>query len=231
MLFHEIEHWIHVPWVLQAALIAGGLLLVAGVLVRRRLADPDGGVIPDEGVTVRNLVEVLVEWLGGLARDRMGDEWRRYFPIVGTIFFFILLSNLMGLIPGLDGSTSDASTTWAWAIIAWGFYTAIGIAKHKGQYLMKFMGPAFGKNHIRWGAPFFLVLEIPLDLARMLTLAVRLLANMFADHTVIAVWLSLVPFGVPAIFMGLGLVISVLQAFVFALLTMIYIGLALEEPH
>jgi len=65
----------------------------------------------------------------------------------------------------------------------------------------------------------------------MLTLAVRLLANMFADHTVIAVWLSLVPIGVPAIFMGLGLIISFLQAFIFALLTMIYIGLALEEPH
>ena len=65
----------------------------------------------------------------------------------------------------------------------------------------------------------------------MLTLSVRLMANMFADHTVIALWLALVPIGVPAIFMGLGLLISFLQAFVFALLTMIYIGLALEEPH
>ena len=107
----------------------------------------------------------------------------------------------------------------------------IGIATHKHKYIAKFLGPAFGKNHIRWGAPFFFVLELPLDLARMLTLALRLLANMFADHTVVGVWLSLVPIGVPAVFMGLGLVISFLQAFVFALLTMIYIGLALEEPH
>jgi F-type H+-transporting ATPase subunit a len=76
-----------------------------------------------------------------------------------------------------------------------------------------------------------LAIELPLDLARILTLAVRLLANMFADHTVIAVWISLVPIGVPAIFMGLGLIVSFLQAFIFALLTMIYIGLALEEPH
>ena len=74
-------------------------------------------------------------------------------------------------------------------------------------------------------------IELLLDLARMLTLAVRLLANMFADHTVIAIWISLVPIGVPAIFMGLGLIVSFLQAFVFSLLTMIYIGLALEEPH
>jgi F-type H+-transporting ATPase subunit a len=238
MLFHELEHIIHVPWVIQAALLAGGLLLLAGVLVRRRLADPNGGVVPDEGITVRNLVEVLVEWLAGMARDRMGEDWRKYFPIVGTIFFFILVSNLMGLIPGLDGSTSDANTTWAWAIIAWVFYTGLGIAKHRGSYVVKFMGPSFFEKeiggrmvHFRLLAPIFLVLEIPLDLARMLTLAVRLLANMFADHTVIAVWLTLVPIGVPAIFMGLGLIISVLQAFIFSLLTMIYIGLALEEPH
>lgn len=239
MLFHEIEHWIHVPWVIQAALLSGFLLIVAGVLVRRRLADPRGGVVPDEGITVRNLVEVIVEWLGSMARDRMGEDWRKYFPVVGTIFFFILVSNLMGLIPGLDGSTSDAATTWAWAVIAWVFYTAIGLNKHgAGRYLLKFMGPSFFEReiggrtvHFRLLLPLFLPLELFLDAARMLTLAVRLLANMFADHAVIGLWLVLLPVGVPALFMGLGIVISVLQAFVFALLTMIYIGLALDEPH
>ena len=90
----------------------------------------------------------------------------------------------------------------------------------------------FGHHiHFRLLMPVFLVLEIPLDLARIVTLAVRLLANMFADHTVVAVWISLVPVVVPAVFMGLGLVVAFVQAFVFARLTMIYIGLALEEPH
>jgi F-type H+-transporting ATPase subunit a len=100
------------------------------------------------------------------------------------------------------------------------------------------MGPSFGtmeigsrKVHIRALMPVFLILELPLDLARIFTLAVRLLANMFADHTVILVMLGLVPIGVPALFMGLGLIISFLQAFIFTLLTMIYIGLALDEPH
>jgi F-type H+-transporting ATPase subunit a len=238
MIFHQLEHWTHVPWVIQAALAAGLVLLLAGVAVRRRLADPSGGVLPDPGITLRNVVEVTVEWLADMAKDRMGPDWRRYFPIVGTMFFFILVSNLMGLVPGLDGSTSDANTTWAWAAISWVFYTTIGIAKHKWKYLIKFLGPSFfereiaGRHvHFRVLAWFFLPLELLLDLARMLTLAVRLLANMFADHAVIAVWLVLLPIGVPAIFMGLGIVISVLQAFVFALLTMIYIGLALEEPH
>jgi F-type H+-transporting ATPase subunit a len=77
----------------------------------------------------------------------------------------------------------------------------------------------------------FLPLELFLHAARMLTLAVRLLANMNADHLVVAVFLGMVPIGVPAIFMGLGLLIAFLQAFVFSLLTMIYIGMALEEAH
>ena len=76
-----------------------------------------------------------------------------------------------------------------------------------------------------------MVIEIPLNIARVFTLAIRLLANMFADHTVVAVWLGLVPIAIPAIFLGLGLVVSIIQAFVFALLSMIYIGLALEEHH
>jgi F-type H+-transporting ATPase subunit a len=238
MIFHWFEGITHVPWVVQAALLAGVLLMASGLLVRRSLATTDGGVMPDEGFTIRNLLEVLVEWLAGMAQDRMGPEWRKYFPLVGTMFFFILISNLMGLIPGFDGSTSDANTTWAWAIMAWVFYTGIGIAKHKQKYLVKFMGPSFFEKqmfgrtvHFRLQIPIFMPLELVLDVARMLTLAVRLLANMFADHTVIAVWLSLVPVVVPAVFMGLGLVISFLQAFVFSLLTMIYIGLALEEPH
>jgi F-type H+-transporting ATPase subunit a len=238
VLFEQIQHWTGLAWFIQAALVAGGLLLLGGVLVRKRLASAGGGIVPDEGITLRNVLEVLVEWLANMARERMGPDWRKYFPIVGTMFFFILVSNLMGLVPGLAGATSSANTTWAWAVIAWVVYTAIGIAKHKHHYLIKFMGPSFfereifGRHvHFRLLMPVFLLLEVPLDLARILTLAVRLLANMFADHTVVGVWLALVPIGVPAIFMGLGLIVCFLQAFVFSLLTMIYIGLALEEPH
>jgi len=227
-----------VPWVVQAAILAGILMLVAGLLIRRRIAVENGGLVPDEGITLRNCFEVLVEGLAGLARDRIGEEWRKFFPIVGTMFVFILFSNLIGLLPGVEGATSDANTTWAWAVISWIVYTWVGIAKHKQKYLIKFMGPSFFEKqlfgrtvHFRLLAPIIFVIELPLDLARILTLAVRLLANMFADHTVIAVWITLVPIGVPAIFMGLGLIVSFLQAFIFSLLTMIYIGLALEEPH
>ena len=105
--------------------------------------------------------------------------------------------------------------------------------------MIKFLGPEllraemFGRHvHFRLLAPLFFLLEIPLDLARILTLAVRLLANMFADHTVVAVWLALVPVvRAGRSSWGSGVIVAFLQAFVFALLTMIYIGLALEEPH
>ncbi len=227
-----------VPVVVQATLLAGVLMLLAGGRVRRSLAAANGGVVPDEGITLRNVIEVLIEGLANLARDRIGEDWRRYFPIIATMFFFILVSNLIGLIPGVGGATSDVNTTFGWAVIAWALYTWIGITKHQGAYLVKFMGPSFGTTeifgrtlHLRWLAPFMMILEIPLDLARIGTLALRLLANMFADHMVIAVWIKLVPILIPAIFMGLGLVVAVLQAFVFALLTMVYIGLALDEPH
>ncbi len=227
-----------VPWVIQAAILAGILMFATGILIRRRITAENGGLLPDDGVTLRNCFEVAVEALANLARDRIGDDWRKYFPIIGTMFVFILFSNLIGLLPGVEGATSDANTTWAWAVISWVVYTWVGVAKHKQKYLAKFMGPSFFEKqwfgrtvHFRLLAPLIFVIEVPLDLARIGTLAVRLLANMFADHTVIAVWLTLVPIGVPAIFMGLGLIVSFLQAFIFSLLTMIYIGLALDEPH
>jgi F-type H+-transporting ATPase subunit a len=144
----------------------------------------------------------------------------------------------MGLIPGLGGATADVNTAAAWAVISFVLYNYVGIKTHGWKYIYQFMGPSLmereigGKHyHIRVMAPFFLPLEILLHLARILTLTVRLVANMFADHTVIVIWLGLVPVVLPAVFMGLGLVVSVLQAFVFSLLTMIYIGQALQEPH
>lgn len=223
-IYAPLEH-AGIPWVIQASILAAGLLLFLGWQVRRSLAASGGGLIPDEGVTVRNVLEAMVEGLAHLARENMGPEYRRWFPFVATIFFFILVSNLLGLLPFFEGATSDVNTTTAWAIISFGLYNYVGIRAHGWRYVKQFLGPMPAL------APVFLILEPPLHVARIVTLSVRLLANMFADHTIIAVWLGLVPFAIPALFLGLGLIVSVLQAFVFALLTMVYIGLALEESH
>ncbi len=237
-IFQSLEHATHIPWVYWSSLFAGLLLVVTGLAVRVRLASADGGVIPDEGASVRNISEIVVEFLANLARDNMGPHWRNYFPVVGTIFVFILLSNLLGLVPGIDGATSDANTTWAWAIISFVLHQYVGIKEHGFGYINHFLGPSLfdlhigGKKiHVRALAPIYAPIEVISHLSRVFTLAVRLLANMFADHTVVAVWLLLVPAVVPAVFMGLGVLVAFLQAYVFALLSMIYIGLALDEAH
>ncbi|MDP6980046.1 MAG: F0F1 ATP synthase subunit A [Myxococcota bacterium] len=227
-----------VHWVFQASVVAAILLALAAMSVKRRLATEDGGVVPDEGVTLRNVIEVMLFQLAELSQDIMGSEWRKHFPLVGTIFLFILVSNLMGLVPWLGGSTSNANATFAWAIISYGYYNILGIKTHGWKYVYHLMGPVIwtptigGQEwHVRLLAPFFLPLEIILHAARIVTLGIRLLANMFADHTVVLVWLGLVPLGIPALFLGLGVLVSFLQAVVFALLTMIYIGEALHEAH
>jgi len=236
--FESLAHQLHTEWIFISALFAAGVLILAGISVKQAVSGENGGVMPDEGVSIRNVIEVIIQALGDLGETTIGSEWRRYFPIVGTIFFFVLISNVMSLIPGLLGSTSDANVTFAWAIISFAVYNYVGIKQHGWKYIYQFMGPGLwelelgGKHyHVRVLAPFFLPLEIVLHGARILTLGIRLLANMFADHKVVVIWLGLVPVALPAIFMGLGLLVSFLQAFVFALLTMIYIGQALEEPH
>ena len=236
--FETLAHQLHTEWVYLSALFAAGILVLAGLSVKRAVAGEHAGVLPDEGVSVRNVVEVIMQALGDLCEATIGEDWRRYFPVIGAIFFFVLVSNLLSLVPGLLGSTSDRNVTLAWAIISFVVYNFVGIKRHGWKYIYQFMGPALwqptigGKTyHVRVLTPFFLPLEIVLHFARVGTLYIRLLANMFADHTVVTIWLGLVPVVVPAVFMGLGLLVSFLQAFVFALLTMIYIGLALEEPH
>ena len=236
--FLILEHATHVSWVIWSAVFVGLILVVTGLVVRSRLAAAGGGIIPDEGMSLRNLCELVVEFLAGLAQQTMGENWRKYFPLMGTIFLFILLSNLIGLIPGIGGATSDANTTFAWALISFVAFQFVGIKEHGWSYINHYLGPALfdmeiggKKYHMRVLAPLYAPIELVGHLARVVTLGLRLLANMVADHTGVGVWLMLVPAVVPAIFMGLGVLVAVLQAYVFTLLSMIYIGLALEEAH
>jgi len=237
-LYSPLYDGLHLSWVVQAAVVAGAILVALGFAVRRRLATADGGLLPDEGFTLRNATEVMVEGLANLGQQTIGAEYRKFFPLVGAIFFFILISNIMGLLPAVGGASSDINTGVAWAIIVFCVYHYAGIRKKGWHYLDHFMGPVlFDMNfrgkvyHVRALAPLLMPIEMILDVARIATLSIRLLANMFADHTVVAIWYGLVPLVIPAVFMGLGLVIAFIQAFVFSLLSMIYIGLALEEHH
>lgn len=228
-IYTPLEHALGIPPVVQSAVLAALLVVAAGYAVRRQIAAANGGTLPDEGLTLRNAFEIIVEGLAGLTRDNIGEDWRRYFPLIGTIFIFILVSNWLNLIPGVEGATISINTTAAWALISVSVAEWAGIRKHGARYVEHFIGPRFGG--IPWLAPIFIPLELIGHIARVVTLSIRLLANMFADHTIVAVMLSLVPLVIPSLFMGLGVIVGVLQAFVFALLTMVYVGLAVEEAH
>ena len=194
--------------------------------VRRSFAK-DEGLVPSEKLTLRNLLEILLEGMASLMQGTIGPEWPRYAPLVVTLGLFILISNLMGLVPGLTGPTTFIETNLAWAVLSFITYNVAGIRHHGWAYLKHFVGPV----------PALAILMVPIEIishiARILSLTVRLTANMFADHTLVAIFLSfpIVGIFVPWLMMGLGLFVAFLQAFIFAYLTTVYIGLALEESH
>jgi F-type H+-transporting ATPase subunit a len=239
--FSLIADRTHVPWYLWSALFAALVFLATSALLHRhvsRAVAADGGLIPEAGFTLRNVFEVLVEFVAGFCEEAMGHHWRRYFPFIATLFFYILFANLLGLIPGLRTSTSDGQIPWSFAALSFIVFQYAGIREHGWSYLYHYLGPSLfdvtirGRTyHVRALAPLYGPIEIIGQLARMLSLSVRLLANMFADHTIVGIWVLLVPPIVPAIFMGMGVLVAFLQAYVFALLSAIYIGLAVEEAH
>jgi F0F1-type ATP synthase membrane subunit a len=130
-LYSFMEGQVQVPPVIQATALVVFLLLTAGVIVRSRLAAAGGGAVPDEGFSLRNAVEILVEALADQGRSIIGENYRSYFPLVGAIFFFILIGNVTGLIPGLgEPTTGNVNTAAAWALISFGAYNYVGIRQH-----------------------------------------------------------------------------------------------------
>ena len=224
-IFGLVSH--QVPVGISTLAVCTVLVLVLAGLVRRGLRDEDG-VIPSERFTLRNVLELLLEGIVSLMQQTIGPQWPKYVPLIGTLGFFILVSNLMGLIPGLGGPTSYVETNGSWALMAFAV-SEFAAFRHQGAkaYFSHLAGPVWVL------APLMLGVEIISHMARIVSLTIRLTGNMFADHTLVAVFLTLpvANFFVPWIFMGLGLFVAFLQAFIFSFLTIIYIGLALEDAH
>jgi len=220
---------LHIPIEIQSLVLASLSVLLIAAGVRFGLARAaEGGVIPDARVTLRNLLEVLLEGVASLARGTIGENWARYMPLLGTLGFFILVSNLMGLIPGFGGPTSFIETNLAWALVAFVVSEGVGIREvGLRNYLAHF---ASGPWWIAW---FILVIEVFSHFVRVVSLTIRLTANMFADHTLLGIALAfpVVSWFIPWAVLGLGVFVSLIQAFIFTFLTMIYIGLALEAAH
>jgi F-type H+-transporting ATPase subunit a len=199
-------------------IIAGGLIAFF-LLVRVSLS-------VERANPAQQVAEMVHEFIGGQAEQVIGHGYERYQAYVTCIFLFVLINNLSGLIPGITAPTTSIMVTLGLAIPTFFFYNFHGI-REQGPigYLKHFAGPVW------WMAWLIFPIEIFSDVIRVMSLSVRLYANMFAGDLVTMVFFSLVPVGIPAIFLGLHLFVSLIQAFVFMLLTMIYLSLAVSHEH
>jgi len=197
-------------------------LVMAILIVVSFLATKSISMIPSG---VQNFLEVVVTGIDGLIEETMGKEGKAYFPLIATIALFILVCNLIGLIPGFYPPTANLNTNAAMALAVFGTTHVVGFRKHGIGYLKHFMGP------IIWLAPLMFVIEIIGHMARPLSLTLRLFGNMYGHEIVLMIFLALVPLFLPIPMMLMGVLIALIQSFVFTLLAMIYIAGALEEAH
>jgi len=217
----------HVVAAVLVVIIVFALATKAGHDIRKA---GDAALIPPPEPSIRNFLEVALEWLYGQARQIIGKEAPRYFPVIGTLALFIFFCNILGLVPGFEPPTNNWNTTAACAIFVFLYFNYHGLRVHGFGHIAHMANPA----GTWWGwfmAPLMFPIELVSTCARPFSLTVRLAANMVGDHAVLAAFLGLVPVLVPLPFLLLGLIVCLVQTLVFVLLTMIYIGLSVAESH
>ena len=179
----------------------------------------------DKPGKLQHIFEIVYDFFRASSEEIVGHDGRRYVTFFGTIFLFILSLNMIGLIPGFDSPTQFPMVPLGFAVVTFVFYNAAGIRANGWSYVKQFMGP------LLLLAPLLIPIELVSHFARPLSLTVRLYANMFAGEQVYLTFLSLTKLIVPVIFIGLHLFVSVLQAYIFMLLAMVYVGGAVSHEH
>ncbi|HLY17845.1 MAG TPA: F0F1 ATP synthase subunit A [Bryobacteraceae bacterium] len=209
------------PWAnfIVMELLVGLIIVVLFAFLRPRLS-------VDRPGKLQHTFEVIYDFVHGQADDVVGHGGANYMAFFGTLFVFILFSNLIGIVPGLESPTMNPSVTAGCALVTFCYYNLMGL-REQGvlKYALHFAGP------IWWLAWLMLPIEIVSHMARPLSLSVRLYANMFAGEQVTTVFLGMTYLLVPAIFMGLHVFVSLLQAYIFMLLTMMYVSGAVSHEH
>ena len=202
-------------------------LIFAAYKIKKNLSKEDA-VLPDVKFYLRTIFEILtIDFLLDLFTNMMGsrEKAKRYFPLLGTAFMFILFSNLLGMIPGFLAPTGNFNTTVACALVVFIMYNFYGFKEHGIGYLKQFAGPLI------YIAPLMFVIELVSHLVRPASLSLRLFWNMTGDHLVLGIFTNLTHLVIPALFIALGLFVSLLQAFIFTVLSAIYISLAITHEH
>jgi F-type H+-transporting ATPase subunit a len=201
------------------------LVLALAWSARRALAGAKDPLVPDGRPSSRELFEVITTFVNEMVEGMIGPHGRRYVPFLATIFTFILFANLIGLLPGFTPPTGNMSTTLGLGIVSFVAYNYHGFREHGLTYLKEFAGP------VLWLAPLMVVVELLSHVFRPISLAIRLFGNMFADHLVLGIFTELTKVLIPIAFYTLGAFVCVLQAFVFTILSMVYIALAVGHGH
>lgn len=223
-LLNELPNHVAMSILVGLALIV--TTFVAKIQLVRALKSPDGGLVPDSKLTYKNFFELAAEGLYKMTESVIGHhDAPIYFPIIGTLFLFIFVSNLIGLIPVFQPSTDNMNTTLALGLYVFFYYNYAGLRAHGISYLKQFLGP------VLWLAPLMIIIELASHLFRPISLALRLRGNIMGDHIVLGIFSGLVPYLLPVIFYGLGVFVAFIQAFVFCLMTMVYISLSTSHDH
>ena len=198
--------------------------LVIGLLTKAKSA---GSLVPTK---LQSMAELLVEFIRGIIQDTMGQAGMRFFPLIFSLFLFILFSNLLGLIPGAYTVTSQLVVTAVFAVAVYGLSLVVGFRIHGA----KFLGILVPPGTPGWLLPLMIPIEIISQLARPISLAVRLFANMTAGHVILGVLFGLtiggglligwLPFSFTVVLYGLEVGIAFIQAYIFTVLTCVYMG-------
>lgn len=223
------EGELHNAHVIPAAWFITLIILVISLMTNSALkaARARGGVeqyVPESKLSVRNVMELIVESVLGMTDNILHSREMtvRYFPLFGTLFIYILFSNMLGLIPGFLPPTSSVSNNFAMALAVWVTFNYAGVmANGVVGYFKHFLGPVKALALVMLAVEGFSVLIV-----RPITLSVRLYLNMFADHLLLGVMSDLVPILLPSALVGLGIFVAFMQAFIFTLLTVVYVSLA-----
>lgn len=216
-------------------------LVFVGFHVSRRLESPEDNILPEGKLTFFGFIEMIVRATYHMSADLMGPKPAKYFlPLIGTCALVIFFSNAMGLIPGFLPPTDNLNTTFAMAMVIFVATHVYGVKEHGfAKYFSHFFGPKV-PWWIAWFInPLMFVIELISHIVRPITLAIRLMANMTADHLVLGIFvglfagLGLVLVPVPVVFYLMGCLVITVQTLVFCLLSVIYITLAIqhEEEH
>ena len=208
---HKDVDTITYTWLVMA------FLIVLSLLGTRGLKSMPGGL--------QNFLESIISTIETMLSDTMGKHGKSFFALIATLFLYILISNLIGLLPGFFPPTANINTTLALALIVVVLTHVVGIKKHGFSYIKHFLGPVW------WLSWMIFVIEIISHFSRILSLSLRLFGNIGGHEVVIMVIFMLVPFFVPLIMSVLGLLIAIIQSVVFMYLSMIYIQGAAEEAH